>query len=71
MVHISSWFMPMMLIYWKEVYNIQENANALLVASKEIKAEIMLILLSTWSCLEIRLQDSVTIPKLNIVPLKG
>jgi hypothetical protein len=30
--------MPMMLIYWEEVY--KENAEALLVASKEIGLEV-------------------------------
>jgi hypothetical protein len=34
--------MPMMLIYWEEVYvlHIKENAEALLVASKEIGLEV-------------------------------
>jgi len=31
----------------------------------------MLIELSTWSCLEIRIQDKVTIERLKIVSLKG
>jgi len=31
----------------------------------------MLIKLSTWSCLEIRMQDEVTELRLIIVPLKG
>jgi len=31
----------------------------------------MRIKLSTWSCLEIRMQDKVTVFKLIIVPLKG
>ena len=39
------------------VRSIKENAEALVVASKEIK-------LSTWSCLETRMQDDVTIKRL-------
>jgi len=31
----------------------------------------MLIKLSTWSCLEIRVQDAVTIQRMIIVPWKG
>jgi hypothetical protein len=38
-------------------HTIKENAEALLVTSKEIG----LIKLSTWSCLEIRRQDEVTV----------
>jgi len=31
----------------------------------------MLIKLSIWSCLEVRIQDEVTVNRLKIVPLKG
>ena len=41
------------------VYTIKEKAEALIVASKENGLE--LIQLSTWSCLEFRMQDEVTI----------
>ena len=43
------------------VYIIQENTEALKVASKEIGREVNADKLSTWSCLEIRMQDEVTI----------
>jgi hypothetical protein len=39
MVRISFWLMPMMLTYWEEVY-IKENAEALVVATKEIGLEV-------------------------------
>ena len=42
------------------VHTIKENAEALIVGSMEIGLE-MLIKLSTCSCLEIRMQDRVTI----------
>jgi len=32
--------MPMMLIYWEEAYKLKENAEALIVASKEIGLEV-------------------------------
>jgi len=43
------------------IYIIQENAEVLTVASKEIGLEVMADKLSTWSCLEIGMQDEVTI----------
>ena len=36
---------------------IEKNTQGLLDASKEVGLEVMLIKLSTWSCLEIRMQD--------------
>ena len=42
------------------VHTVKENAETLVVASKEIGLE-MLIKLGTWSCLEIRMQDKVTV----------
>ena len=42
------------------VHTVKKNAEALIVASKEIGLE-MLIKLSTWSCLEIRMQDKVRV----------
>jgi len=42
------------------VHTIKENKEALEEASKEIGLE-MLIKLSTWSCLEIRMQDKVRV----------
>ena len=44
------------------VHTLKENAEALTVASKEIGLNVkVLIKLSTWSFLEIRMQDEVTI----------
>jgi hypothetical protein len=43
------------------IYIIQENAEALIVAGKEIGLEVIADKLSTWSCLEIRMQGKVTI----------
>jgi len=39
----------------------KKNIEILLDASKETGLEVMLLKLSTWSCLEIRMQDKVTI----------
>jgi hypothetical protein len=52
------------------VHNVKKNRNTLVVASKEIGLEVMLINLSTWSCLKIRTQDEVTEWRLIIFPLK-
>jgi hypothetical protein len=49
------------------VHTTKTNVEALVVASKEIGLEI----LSTWSCLKIKMQDKVTIQRLITVPLKG
>jgi hypothetical protein len=40
---------------------IKEKAEALVVASKKVGVEVNADKLSTWSCLEIRMQDEVTI----------
>jgi hypothetical protein len=42
------------------VHTVKKNAKALVVASKEIGLQ-MLTKLSTWSCLEIRMQKEVTV----------
>ena len=39
------------------VHNVKENAKALIMASKEIGLEVNPDKTSTWSCLEIRMQD--------------
>ena len=39
----------------------KKNTEVLIVSSKETGLEVMLLKLSTWSCLEIRMQDKVTI----------
>ena len=63
--------MLMMLIQWAEAcIQLRNNKEALVVASKEIKLE-MLIKPSAWSGLEIRRQDEVRIYRLIIVSLKG
>jgi len=49
------------------LHTIKKNVEALAVASKETGLEI----LSTGSCLEIRMWDKVTIQRLIITPLKG
>ena len=51
--------------------NIKKNAEPLVVASKEIGLEVNAIKLSTWSCLEIRMKDKITVERMIIVPLKG
>jgi len=43
------------------VHTIKKNVKALIVASKEIGLEVMLIKLSTWSCLEVRMLDKVAV----------
>ena len=48
----------------------KKNTEALLVAGKETGLEVTTEKLSAWSCLEIRMQDEVTICRLIIVPLK-
>jgi len=41
MVHTIFWLMPMMLIYWGgSLHTIKENAEVLLVATKEIGLEV-------------------------------
>jgi len=41
MVHISFWLMPMMLMYWeKSIHTPKENAEALVVVTREIGLEI-------------------------------
>ena len=51
------------------VYTVKENAEALIMASKKIGLEVNAD--ETKSCLEIRMQDKVTVCKLIIVPFKG
>ena len=40
------------------IHSIRKNPEALVVASKKVGFEVKL---STWSCLDIRMQDKVTI----------
>jgi hypothetical protein len=48
-------------IQGRSVYTIKGKTEVLVVASKESGREKMLIKLSTWSCLEVRMQDEVII----------
>ena len=48
-------------ILGRSVHTMKKNTEALVFASKEIGLQVMLIKLSTWSCLEIRMQDEFTI----------
>jgi hypothetical protein len=43
------------------LHTIEKKAEALVVGSKEIGQKSMLIELSTWPCLEIRMQDKATV----------
>jgi hypothetical protein len=53
------------LVYTDEVggsaHTIKKSTEVLVVASKEIGLEVILLKLSTWSCLKIRIQGKVTI----------
>jgi len=42
------------------IHTLKENAEALVAASRETGLEV-LIKLSTWSCLDIRMQDEFTV----------
>ena len=57
----------------ESIHSIQKNTEDLLVTSKETALEVNAdkTKYSTRSCLEIRMQDKVTIWRLIIVPLKG
>jgi hypothetical protein len=48
-------------ILGESLRTVEKNREALVFASKEIGPKIMLIKLSTWSCLEIRMQDEAII----------
>jgi len=41
------------------IHTIKKNTEDVVVARKEIRLDIILIKLSPWSCLEIRMQDEV------------
>jgi len=46
-------------ILGRNLHTVTENAEALLVASRRLEKKQMLI--SMWSCLEIRMQDEVAV----------
>jgi len=52
------------------IHFLKENTEALVAATRETGLEV-LIKLSTWSCLEIRMQDEFRVRGLIIVPLRG
>ena len=52
------------------VHTVKENTETLVVANKEIGLEVNADKTSSWSYLEIRMQDEVTVQRLIIVPLK-
>ena len=60
-----------MLIHWAEAYILYRKTDALVVASKETELEVNVEKLSNCSCLEITMQDEVTVQRLIKVPLKG
>ena len=43
------------------IHTLKENAEALVASTRETGLEGVLINLSIWSCLEIRMQDEVTV----------
>ena len=53
------------------IHTLKENAEALVAASREIGLEVSADKLSTWSCLENRMQDEFTVWGLIIVPSRG
>jgi len=44
----------------EKVHNVSENAETLMVASKETGVEVNVKKLSTWSCLVIGMEDEIT-----------
>jgi len=53
------------------IHTVNENTEALIVVSKEIELEVNAGKTKYWLCLEIRMQDEVTVARLIINPLKG
>ena len=52
------------------IHTLKEKAEALVAATREIGLEV-LIKLSIWSYLEIRMQNEITVRGLIIVPSRG
>jgi len=72
MVHIGFWYADDVDILGGSVHTIRKNTETLLVGSKEMGLEVNADKTrGTWSCLEISMQDAVTIQRLIIVSLKG
>jgi hypothetical protein len=49
------------LLFCSDVHAIEKNLEALLLAYKKMDVVENAEILSTWSCLEIRMQEGVTI----------
>ena len=58
-------------IFGGSEHTIKKNAEALVVASKEIGLEVNADKTKSWPYLEIRMQEEVTVYRLTIFPLKG
>jgi len=52
------------------IHTLKENAEALVALTRENGLEV-LIKLSTWSCLEIRMQEEITVCGLRLVLSRG
>ena len=52
-------------------HTIKKNTEALVFASKSTGLEVNAVKTKNWSCLEMRMQDIVTILGLILNPLKG
>jgi hypothetical protein len=62
MVHISFWYADGVNILGGSVHTIKKNTETLLFSSKETGLEVNADKTrGTWSCLEIRMEDAVTI----------
>jgi hypothetical protein len=48
-------------ILGRRIHTVKTNTEAIVAASKDIGLEVNAKKLNTWSCLEIRMQDEVTI----------
>ena len=53
------------------IHTLKKNAEVLIAATREIGLEVSAVKLSTWSCLEIRMQDEFTVLGWIIVPSRG
>jgi hypothetical protein len=53
------------------VHAVKKNTEALVAATKEIGLEVNADKTKDMSCLEIRIQDEITVLRLIIVPSKG
>jgi hypothetical protein len=61
MVHEFLFYADGINILNGSVHTIKKNTEALAVPNKENGLEVILIKLSTWSCLEIRIKDKIDV----------